>query len=129
MTLKIIIEKKKEDSYTIRLEGRLDTDTYLEFEKKVKPLIPLCAKAMIIDMAKLDYISSAGLSVIFSSKKAIEAKKGSFIMINLKPQIRKVFEIVKALPKETVFESMEEADRYLDMMQKKEIEKENPTGT
>ncbi|MBW1768561.1 MAG: hypothetical protein JRJ65_16145 [Deltaproteobacteria bacterium] len=49
---------------------------------------------------------------------------GSFGMINLKPQIRKVFDIINALPEITVFKNVEEADRYLDIMQKREIEKQ-----
>jgi len=39
------------------------------------------------------------------------------------PQIRKVFDIVTALRREAIFSSMQEADRYVDMLQKKEIEK------
>jgi hypothetical protein len=32
--------------------------------------------------------------------------------------MRKVFEIIKALPSEQIFSSIEEMDRYLDSMQK-----------
>jgi anti-anti-sigma factor len=79
----------------------------------------------MFDMTKLNYISSMGLQVLFKARKAIEAHKGSVIMANLQPQITKVFEIVKALPPETIFQSIEEADDYFDLMQRREIEKKN----
>ena len=39
--------------------------------------------------------------------------------MNLQPQIRKVFDIVSALPTMQVFKNIEELDEYLDVMQKK----------
>jgi hypothetical protein len=38
--------------------------------------------------------------------------------MNLQPQIKKVFDILNALPTMQVFASIEEMDRYLDAMQK-----------
>jgi hypothetical protein len=40
-------------------------------------------------------------------------------LTNLQPQIRKVFEIIQALPSLNIFESVEELDRYLAAMQRK----------
>jgi anti-anti-sigma factor len=73
-------------------------------------------------MEGLVYISSAGLGVIFSAKKNLESHGGKIILANLKPQIKKVFDIVKALPREAIFESMQEVDAYLDAMQKRETD-------
>ena len=39
--------------------------------------------------------------------------------MNLQPQIRKVFDIIQALPSLNVFESVEELDQYLAEMQRK----------
>ena len=124
MTLKVDIRKRQGDTCLVKLEGRLDTDTYIDCQEKIKPLLTPSTKVLMIDMGALSYISSAGLSAIFNAKKAIEANNGKFIMVNLQPQIKKVFEIVKALPTESIFENMEEADNYLDAMQRKEIEKD-----
>ena len=41
------------------------------------------------------------------------------LVVNLQPQIRKVFDIVKAVPVADVFASQRELDDYLDTMQKK----------
>jgi anti-anti-sigma regulatory factor len=44
---------------------------------------------------------------------------GKIVLLNLQPQIREVFDIIKALPCEQIFSSIEEMDEYLDCMQKK----------
>ena len=78
----------------------------------------------MLDLGQLSYISSAGVRVILKARKTIAASRGAFLMLNLQPQIRKVFEIVNALPNTPIFESIEEADRYLDVIQREEIEKQ-----
>jgi len=125
MALDIEIKERGKAVFLIMPKGRLDTDTYVTFEERVKPLLVQTTKVLIFDMSKLDYISSAGLGVLFFAKKFVEQNKGNFVMTNLQPQIRKVFEIVKALPNESIFESMEEVDKYLDTIQKREIEKQS----
>jgi anti-anti-sigma regulatory factor len=63
-----------------------------------------------------------GVSAILKAKKTIETEGGSFLMTNLQPQIKRVFEIINALPSVSIFESPEEADRYLAEMQKRALE-------
>ena len=46
---------------------------------------------------------------------------GDLMMVNLQPQIKKVFEIVNAMPSMRIFESVAEMDRYLDVMQQKAL--------
>ena len=79
---------------------------------------------MILDLAKLKYVSSAGLRVVYKVWKNIVAGSGTFLMTNLQPQIQTVFEVIKAMPHEHVFANMEEVDQYLDTIQKREIEKQ-----
>lgn len=124
MPLKVSIEKKTEGAFLVTLDGRIDSDTYMHLDKEVKPILVPSTKVVILNMDKVDYISSAGLAVIFQMKKSVEANKGSFIIASLQPQVKKVFEVVKALPSENIFESREEIDKYLDFIQKKELKKQ-----
>ena len=126
MSLGIIVEKRQEGVYIIKITGNLDTETHQELEEKLKPLLIATTSSIVFDMSGLTYISSAGLGVLFRAQKALEDNKGNLLMLNLRPQIKKVFEIIKALPKESVFETMEEVDAYLDAIQKREVEKQNP---
>jgi anti-sigma B factor antagonist len=123
MSLTVIIKERREGAYLVTLEGRLDSNTHLEFEEKMAPLLRGSAKSLILNMEKMDYLSSMGLRSIVIAKKAIKSHNGDVVMINLQPQIQKLFEIVSALPQESVFASIKEADEYFDFIQKKEIEK------
>lgn len=117
--LKVDITKHKTDGYIVMLEGHLDTDTYLSFEDKVKPLLVPSTRTLVINLKKLEYISSSGIGALFNTKKAIEETGGTVLLANLQPQIKRVFDVLKALPKESVFESMEEVDKYLDVIQER----------
>jgi anti-sigma B factor antagonist len=74
---------------------------------------------LVLDMKRLDYISSAGLRVVFKAAKALRAVGGSVALANRQPHIVKVFEIVKALPDLQVFKNDQEMDEYLKAMQQK----------
>jgi anti-anti-sigma factor len=118
MSLTVDIKKREQGAYVIAPVGRLDTLTHLEFEKQIAPYLTADTKALVLDMAQVNYISSAGLRVIFKAWKMMTAFKHSFVMTNLQPQIEQVFNIMSALPKEAVFADMAEVDAYLDRIQK-----------
>ena len=124
MSFNVVVTSKKTGVYIVKPEGRLDTETYQVLDDKITSLLETETRVLILDMSDLDYISSAGVRVVFKAKKALSASDGEFLMTNLKPQIRKVFEIINALPTISIFKNIEEADAYLDAMQRKEIEKQ-----
>jgi anti-anti-sigma factor len=100
---------------TIRAVGSLDSNTYTILEEHVTAARARKPLAIVFDLKDLTYISSAGVRVIV----AMKATGGSMALTNLQPQIRKVFEIIMALPSLNVFEDDAELDRYLAAMQKK----------
>jgi hypothetical protein len=53
------------------------------------------------------------------ARKAIEPAGGKVALVNPQPAVRKVLEIVKAMPRGGIFASVEELDAYLDEMQQK----------
>jgi anti-sigma B factor antagonist len=121
MELKIKTERKAPGVYSLLLNGWLDTQTYEKLDKKVEEILKESPKTIIFNMEQLDYISSAGVRVIYKTQKAIKRTDGNILFMNLKPQIKKVFEIINALPSMNVFSSVEELDEYLDAMQQKAI--------
>ena len=71
-------------------------------------------------MEGVTYITSMGLGVVIKTEKTMKENGGTFIVTNLPPQIKKVFDIVAALPAMKIFQSIEEADAYLLRMQQEE---------
>ena len=125
MALDIKIIKKKNYVYSVKLNGSIDTETHQKLEEELNEIIDEKTKAVILDMGGVEYISSIGIRVVIWAKKALEEKQATFAMINLRPQIKKVFDIMKILPMFDIFDDMPEADKYIDQVIKEEIEKQD----
>ena len=76
---------------TIKVEGRLDTVTAPELEKEVKDSVQ-GVEVLVFDLAGLDYISSAGLRVVLSAQKIMNAQ-GKMIVKNVNEAVMEIFEI------------------------------------
>ena len=125
MSLDVKVIKKKDYVYSVELNGSVDSDTYQQFEDELKEIIDEKTKAVILDMEGVSYISSMGIRSIIWAKEALKEKQASFAMINLQPQIKKVFDAIKILPMFDIFDDMSEADKYIDQIIKEEIEKQS----
>lgn len=123
MSLKVEVIKEHEGAFTIVPEGAIDSETYSELEIKINSVLSASTKLFVFDMQKVNYISSMGLGVIFKTKETLEKNGGSIIITSLQPQVKKVFDILKALP-QRIFKNMEEVDAYITQIQRQEIDKE-----
>jgi anti-anti-sigma factor len=119
MALTVKSDEKTLGVHVVSPVGSLDTNTYTILEQEVDLILGKEPKVIIFNLKQLDYISSSGVSVVLKTRKVLKDKGGEVMLVNLQPQIEKVFEIIKALPDQRIFRSIEELDRYLDSMQKK----------
>jgi len=119
MPLTIEIHAEPHEGKRISLAGSLDTDTATQLQDKIDHEIDSTVHMVIMDLKRLEFLSSAGLRVIFKTKKYMDSHEGKFMLLNLQPQVRKVFDIIKALDGMNVFKSQEEMDEYLTAMQNK----------
>ena len=88
MTIK---KEQNGQELSIALEGRLDTTTSPELEAELKGSLDGIT-GLTIDLAALDYISSAGLRVLLSAQKTMN-KQGSMVVKNVSEEIMEVFEV------------------------------------
>ncbi len=85
------IEKKLDDgNLTIKVEGRLDTNTSPELEDEMN--LEGVSK-LVFDFSGLEYISSAGLRILIAAQKAMSANGGSLEIVGPNEAVRSVFEI------------------------------------
>jgi anti-sigma B factor antagonist len=73
----------------LKVEGRLDTITAPELDKKINELD---AKGIVLDFANLEYISSAGLRVLLSTHKKF-VKLNGMKVTNVKSEVMEIFEM------------------------------------
>ena len=101
------------------LDGRLDTHTYGALDDRLSLVLAGQVQYLTLDLERLAYISSAGVRSVFRARKLLEARGGKVLVANAQPQVQKVFDIVKAVPLSEIFRSVDEADAYLDKIQKR----------
>lgn len=118
MPLDVTVVKKGQGAFTISPTGSIDANTYAVLEKEVDSVLGTGPEMVIFDMAGVDYISSAGLRVIFKTKKALKQSQGKTYLVNLTAPVKKVFDIINALPQQEVFASVKELDDYLAKIQR-----------
>ena len=88
MTIEI---KRNAEETTIELVGRLDTTTAPALDKTISEDIGE-TKNLILDLKKLEYISSAGLRVLLSAQKKMQ-KIGSMKVTGVCEEVMEVFEM------------------------------------
>ena len=84
----------KEGSKTFAvLNGRLDTTNADQFQKDITVLMEDPAPDIEFDCTDMDYTSSQGLRIFLMIQKSVSSKGGKFVMKNMKPQVKEVFDI------------------------------------
>jgi anti-sigma B factor antagonist len=117
MPLEIYL-KKAPNAVTVKLHGSLDTATSPELESQLAPILASPINDLVFDLAELKFISSAGLRVFATARKQLRERGGQASFVNMQPQIKEVFEIMKSLPGVAVFQDIAELDRYLAARQR-----------
>ena len=78
------------DRLTIAVSGRVDTVTAPELEAGLKLGD---AKCVVIDLANVPYMSSAGLRLLLTVHKTMLARGGEFQVANVQSAVREVLDI------------------------------------
>jgi len=76
---------------TAAFVGRLDTPASLEVSREIQPLLDHAEKTLVLDCKDLSYISSSGLRIFLTIRKAAAAKGGKVIVKDITDDIRQVF--------------------------------------
>ncbi len=83
--------ENKGNEVAMKIEGRLDTMSAPQLEEKITALGEDVAD-LVLDIAGLEYISSAGLRVLLSAQKKMN-KQGTMKVTNAKSEVMEIFEM------------------------------------
>ncbi len=117
MGLDINLTQKENEVYMISLTGSIDNSTCPSLDEQIEQLFKLNASTIVLDLEDLKFMSSVGVGLINKTKNRLKEQGGNFAMVNLQPQIKKVFDIMSLLPTMNVFSDDQELDDYLDKIQ------------
>lgn len=82
---------RKENTLTISVSGRIDSNTAPELESAIKDL-SADINELIFDLNGLNYISSAGLRVLLSTQKRMNSQ-GNMKLKNVNQAVMEILEI------------------------------------
>ena len=86
-----IAKEYKEGAAILNVSGRLDTTTAPVLESSISETTGTC-EALVLDLADLEYISSAGLRAILKAQKTM-SEKGGLKLVHVSETIMEIFEI------------------------------------
>ena len=86
-----VIINKLENETTVRLIGRLDTLASQEVSAQLAPVQEDASGTIILDCEEMTYISSSGLRIFLTLRKAATVKGGKVIVRGINNDIRNVF--------------------------------------
>jgi anti-anti-sigma factor len=112
------------ESSGVTLAGSLELAVLGKASKALAAVVAANPKVIVIDLARLTFIDSSGIGLLLKTRVDLESKGGKVFVTNMQPSIRKVFDIVKALPGTAIFKSTKEMDDYLKAIQEQVREEE-----
>ena len=84
--LNVTVEQANNKSI-LRLQGRLDATSVPLLEKKFNDIIDQNQRKFLVDFARVDYLSSAGLRLLLAISKKLRARGGLCALCNMADEV------------------------------------------
>src|SRR5258708_39836962 len=84
------------DALVLRVFGRLDQDTCEAFREKLMAQVEEALSehcVLVIDLAGMEYVSSAGLRCFLLAARRAKAREGLIYVAALQPMVKEIFAI------------------------------------
>lgn len=104
------------DVVVIAVSGRVDHANADQFRVDLWPHVIGCAAGgdrLILDLAGLEYISSAGLRVLMLASRQAKSRDGTLLICGLQPIVREIFQISRF---DVVFTVLPDRDAALSQL-------------
>jgi len=104
-----VLREDKSEISILRIKGFLDAHTAPKFEQGIQDLVNESRNNIIVSMAELNYISSAGLGVFMGFIEEIREKDGDIKLCCMSPKVFKVFDLLGFPALYEIYDKDEEA--------------------
>ncbi len=119
-------ENNTKDVSEIRVDGVIDTLTAAELEEVIESLLKRDRFKMIIDLAGVDYISSAGWGIFISHIRDIHENGGDLKLANMIANVSEIYELLEFDNVLKAYASLEEArDDFAEIDYSENIKKKD----
>ena len=110
-----ITEERRAGVFILGLSKRLDAATADGVERKILAAIEAGERHLVLDLAGLEYVSSAGLRVFLIAAKRLKSADGRLALCAPSDHVRQVFDIAGVMSFLSVHASRDEAVKYVEL--------------
>ncbi len=82
------------DVTIVKVEGYLDAHTFEQLEETITDLFGQKKYKIIVDLSKVEYISSAGAGVFIGALSEAQEHGGNIVLMNPTTNVREVFDLL-----------------------------------
>jgi len=93
-----IQEDRQQNVVIVAPIGRVDSTTSGTLDQRLSALVAAGERRLVIDLAGVDYISSAGLRVLLALAKKMKVGAGSLALCAMGDSVREVFGLAGFMP-------------------------------
>ncbi len=93
----------------ISLEGRMDLANSMKAESMLNEILGEGVSRIILDLEKLEFMSSSGLRIIISVEKRLRERGGKLVLLNMSETVEKLFNLTRLYDLFIVRKSLSEA--------------------
>lgn len=93
----------------IKLEGKLDVNLSVSIESELDALIDSGDIDLILEISKVEYLSSSGIRVFINMMRKIKDKNGRLVLASVPDVIKKILKTVDLEDLFEVFDSVDDA--------------------
>jgi anti-anti-sigma factor len=106
-----IVETREGGAVVVAPTGRVDSTTSNRLERHLSILLASGERHIVVDFARVEYISSAGLRVMLVLARRLKDARGALALCAMGAPVRHVFELAGFMPLFAVDGSREAAVR------------------
>lgn len=100
----------KNNILIVNLEGRLDVSVANEVEEELAEMIDKGGhNKVLLNMEGIEYMSSSGFRACISTLRKLNAKEGSLKISNIRPAVKRIFDVIELTSLFDIYDSDEEA--------------------
>jgi anti-sigma B factor antagonist len=104
-----ISEQQQGDVVVLGPVGRINNDTSPEFQNRLLGCVGSGGGAVLVDLSRVEYISSAGLRALMMASKQSKAVNGRLAVAGLNPVVKEIFTISRFSYVVAVYETAADA--------------------
>ena len=93
----------------VKLEGKLDVNLSVSIESELDALIESGSINLILEISKVEYLSSSGIRVFINMMRKIKDKNGRLVLASVPDVIKKILKTVDLEDLFEVFDSVDDA--------------------